>query len=272
MSSKLIGRHVALGDGLLKAVILAGGRGSRLAEETEVRPKPMVNIGGRPILWHIMKIFSSYGVNEFVICLGHKGYIIKEYFANYLLHSSNVTFDMANNQIEMHENQAEPWKVTLIDTGETSQTGGRLLRAKEYLAEEKDFLFTYGDGVADINIESLIAFHHKHGKLATVSAVKPPGRFGTMSLNGDTVTSFREKQVEQGNYINGGFFVLSKKVFDYIEDDTTIWEGKPLNTLTREGNLVAYQHDGYWQPMDTIRERDILEERWQTGSAPWKLW
>jgi len=272
VNSRLIGRHFARGDGLLKAVILAGGRGSRLAEETEVRPKPMVNIGGKPILWHIMKIFSTYGINEFVICLGYKGYIIKEYFANYLLHSSNVTFDMANNQVEMHDNQAEPWKVTLIDTGEASQTGGRLLRAKEHLAREEDFLFTYGDGVADIDIGSLIAFHNKHGKLATVSAVKPPGRFGTMSLNGNTVTAFREKQVEQGSYINGGFFVLSTKVFDYIENDTTIWEGTPLTTLTSEGNLVAYQHDGYWQPMDTIRERDILEEHWQAGSAPWKLW
>ena len=268
----MIGRHFALGDGLLKAVILAGGRGSRLAEETEVRPKPMVNIGGKPILWHIMKIFSSYGVNEFVICLGYKGYVIKEYFANYLLHSSNVTFDMASNQVEIHDNQTEPWKVTLIDTGEASQTGGRLLRAKEYLAGEENFLFTYGDGVADINIESLLAFHSNHGKLATVSAVRPPGRFGTMSIKGDTVTAFREKQVEPGSYINGGFFVLSNKVFDYIENDTTIWEDIPLTTLTSEGNLVAYQHDGYWQPMDTIRERDILEEHWQAGSAPWKLW
>ena len=256
----------------MKAVILAGGRGSRLAEETEVRPKPMVTIGGKPILWHIMKIFSAHGVNEFVICLGYKGYIIKEYFANYFLHTSDVTFDMQTNEMQVHENEAEPWKVTLIDTGEDSQTGGRLLRVKKYLNDDEPFCFTYGDGVGDIDIGALVAFHNAHGKLATVSAVPPPGRFGTLSLEGDIVKEFREKQVGPGSYINGGFFVLSKGIFDYIENDATLWEDKPLTTLAAEGNLVAYRHEGYWQPMDTIRERQFLEEYWRSGEAPWKVW
>lgn len=257
----------------MKAVILAGGRGSRLAEETEVRPKPMVHVGDKPILWHIMKIFSAHGVNEFIICLGYKGYIIKEYFANYLLHSSNVTFDMKNNEIDVHENHAEPWKVTLVDTGLESQTGGRLKRIQKYLDDEDDnFCFTYGDGVGNINITELIEFHRQHGKLATVSAVRPPGRFGTMSITEDKVTEFREKQVDAASYINGGFFVLSNQVFDYIEDDSTVWEDEPLTRLTAEENLVAYRHDGFWQPMDTIRERQLLEERWRSNDAPWKVW
>lgn len=256
----------------MKAVILAGGRGSRLTEETEVRPKPMVTIGGMPILWHIMKIFSAHGVNEFIICLGYKGYIIKEYFANYFLHNSDVTFDMKTNEMQVHENETEPWKVTLIDTGEESQTGGRLLRVKKYLDGDEAFCFTYGDGVGDIDIGALVAFHEAHGKLATVTAVRPPGRFGSMSLDGDTVSEFREKQVGPGSYINGGFFVLSPGIFDYIDNDATIWEDKPLGTLSSEGNLIAFRHEGYWQPMDTIRERHFLEEYWQSGEAPWKVW
>lgn len=255
----------------MKAVILAGGRGSRLAEETEVRPKPMVTIGGKPILWHIMKIFSAHGVNEFVICLGYKGYIVKEYFANYFLHTSDVTFDMKTNEMHVHENEAEPWKVTLIDTGEHSQTGGRLLRIKKYIGDET-FCFTYGDGVGDIDISALVSFHKSHGKLATVSAVNPQGRFGTLVLTGDMVSEFREKQVGPGSYINGGFFVLSSEIFDYLEDDATIWEDKPITALSSEGNLMAFRHEGYWQPMDTIRERQILEEHWQSGEAPWKIW
>ena len=256
----------------MKAVILAGGRGSRLAEETEIRPKPMVTIGGKPILWHIMKTFSAHGVNEFVICLGYKGYIIKEYFANYFLHMSDVTFDMKTNQMQVHENEAEPWKVTLIDTGENSQTGGRLRRVRKYLDKEEPFCFTYGDGVGDIDITSLIAFHKEHGKLATVTAVRPPGRFGTMSLDGNIVNEFREKQVGPGSYINGGFFILSPAVLDYIDNDEATWEDKPLTNLSAEGNLMAYRHEGYWQPMDTIREREFLEDRWESGRAPWKVW
>ncbi len=256
----------------MKAVILAGGRGSRLAEETEIRPKPMVTVGGMPILWHIMKIFSAHGVNDFIICLGYKGYMIKEYFANYFLHTSNVTFDMRTNEMQVHENKSEPWKVTLVDTGLESQTGGRLLRIKKYLDDDDTFCFTYGDGVGDIDISALIAFHQAHGKLATVSAVRPPGRFGTMSLDGDTVSEFMEKQVAPGSYINGGYFVLSTGVFDYLEDDLTIWEDKPVNKLSSEGNLIAFRHEGYWQPMDTIRERQFLEEYWQSGEAPWKVW
>jgi len=219
-----------------------------------------------------MKIFSAHGVNDFVICLGYKGYIIKEYFANYFLHNSDVTFDMQTNEMHVHENEAEPWKVTLIDTGEDSQTGGRLLRVKKYLDDEDVFCFTYGDGVGDIDIGALVAFHKAHGKLATVTAVRPPGRFGTMSLEGDTVNEFREKQVAPGSYINGGFFALSNGIFDYIENDASIWEDKPLSALSSGGNLIAFRHEGYWQPMDTIRERQFLEEYWQSGKAPWKVW
>ena len=256
----------------MKAVILAGGRGSRLAEETEIRPKPMVTVGGKPILWHIMKIFSTHGVDEFVICLGYKGYMIKEYFANYFLHMSNVTFDLKNNAMEVHENTAEPWKVTLVDTGDASQTGGRLKRVQQYIDPAQPFFFTYGDGVGNIDISAIRAFHESHGKAATVTAVRPPGRFGKLALTGDAVTTFREKQVGPGNYINGGFFVLSPEVVDYIADDGTIWEDDPLNRLVRENNINAYRHDGFWQPMDTIRERQQLEELWATGSAPWKTW
>ena len=256
----------------MKAVTLAGGRGSRLAEETEVRPKPMVEVGGKPILWHIMKIFSAHGVNEFIICLGYKGYLIKEYFANYLLHSSNVTINLETNELDIHENMAEPWKVTLVDTGLESQTGGRLLRVKEHLEGEDTFLFTYGDGVGDIDVSALLQFHQDHGKLATVSAVRPAGRFGTMEIEGNTVQAFREKQVAPGSYINGGFFALSHAVLDYIEDDQTTWEDVPLTRMTEEGNLFAWRHDGFWQPMDTIRERQILEEYWRQGNAPWKVW
>lgn len=256
----------------MKAVILAGGRGSRLAEETEVRPKPMVNIGGKPILWHIMKIFSAHGINEFVICLGYQGYVIKEYFANYLLHSSDVTFDLQKNTMDIHQNAAEPWKVTLVDTGEESQTGGRLLRVADYVKDDEVFCFTYGDGVGDMDITALLNFHRDHGKLATVSAVRPPGRFGNMVLDGGKVTSFREKQVDADTYINGGFFALSSRVMDYISDDGTIWEDEPLTRLTDEDNLMAYRHDGFWQPMDTIRERQLLDEHWRRGDAPWKIW
>lgn len=232
----------------------------------------MVEVGGKPILWHIMKIFSAHGVNEFVICLGYKGYLIKEYFANYMIHSSDVTINLATNQLEVHANHAEPWKVTLVDTGLESQTGGRLKLVADHLQDDDCFLFTYGDGVGDIDISALIQFHRDHGKLATVSAVRPPGRFGTMTLTGDKVESFREKQVEAGSYINGGFFVLSQEVLDYIGDAQTVWENEPLNRLTDEDNLVAWRHDGFWQPMDTIRERQILDEYWRRGDAPWKVW
>jgi len=256
----------------LKAVILAGGRGSRLAEETEARPKPMVEVGGKPILWHIMKIFSAHGVNDFVICLGYKGYLIKEYFTNYLLHSSNVTINLETNELDIHENLAEPWRVTLVDTGLESQTGGRLLRVKEHIEDEETFLFTYGDGVGNIDVTALLQFHQNHGKLATVSAVRPAGRFGTMEIDGKVVRAFREKQVAPGSYINGGFFALSSKVLGYIENDQTVWEDVPLTRMTEEGNLCAWRHDGFWQPMDTIRERQILDEYWRQGDAPWKVW
>ena len=232
----------------------------------------MVEVGGKPILWHIMKIFSAHGVNDFVICLGYKGYLIKEYFANYMIHSSDVTINLATNELDIHANHAEPWKVTLVDTGLESQTGGRLRRVREHLKGEGSFLFTYGDGVGDIDITGLMAFHADHGKLATVSAVRPPGRFGTMTLDGDRVESFREKQVAPGSYINGGFFVLAEDVLDYIPEDSTVWEDDPLTRLTEEDNLVAWRHDGFWQPMDTIRERQILDEYWRQGDAPWKVW
>lgn len=256
----------------MKAVILAGGRGSRLAEETEVRPKPMVTVGGKPILWHIMKIYSAHGVNDFIICLGYRGYMIKEYFANYYLHMSNVTFDMRNNSMQVHENEAEPWTVTLIDTGESAQTGGRLKRVASYLDDQEPFCFTYGDGVGDIDVTAARQFHKAHGGLATVTAVRPAGRFGSMTLDGDRVSDFREKQVGPGTYINGGYFILSPRVLDYIEGDQTVWEDDPLNRLSDQGELHAFRHEGYWQPMDTIRERHYLEELWQTGSAPWKVW
>ncbi|MFJ4145758.1 glucose-1-phosphate cytidylyltransferase [Pseudomonas sp. NPDC089734] len=256
----------------MKAVILAGGLGSRLSEETSTRPKPMVEVGGRPILWHIMKIYSHYGVNDFVICLGYKGYVIKEYFANYFLHMSDVTFDMANNKMEVHQNNAEPWRVTLVDTGADSQTGGRLRRVREYLEPGEDFCFTYGDGVADVDIGKLIAFHKAHGKKATVTATQPPGRFGALNINNHHVESFREKPHGDDSWINGGYFVLKPEVIDLIEADDTIWEREPLEALARDRELLAYEHGGFWQPMDTLREKQQLEDLWERKVAPWKTW
>lgn len=255
----------------MKAVILAGGIGSRLSEETTVRPKPMIEIGGRPILWHIMKIYAAHGVDEFVICLGYKGYLIKEYFANYALHTSDVTFDMAGGGMHVHQSSTEPWRVTLVDTGDDSMTGGRLKQVRRYLGDE-DFCFTYGDGVADIDITAQIAFHRAHGKLATLAAVQPPGRFGAVRLDGTVVTGFQEKPEGDGAWINGGFFVVSPKVIDYIAGDSTSWEGEPLERLAREGDLQAYLHRGFWQPMDTIRDKNQLEALWQLGSPPWRRW
>ena len=256
----------------MKAVILAGGLGSRLSEETSTRPKPMVEIGGRPILWHIMKTYSHYGVNDFVICLGYKGYVIKEYFANYFLHMSDVTFDMAKNQMEVHQNNAEPWRVTLVDTGADSQTGGRLRRVREYLEPGEDFCFTYGDGVADVDIGKLVAFHKAHGKKATVTATQPPGRFGALNINNHFVESFREKPNGDDSWINGGYFVLKPEVIDLIAEDETIWEREPLEALASTGNLLAYEHAGFWQPMDTLREKQQLEDLWDRKVAPWKVW
>ncbi|GBL44296.1 glucose-1-phosphate cytidylyltransferase [Sulfuriferula multivorans] len=255
----------------MKAVILAGGLGTRISEETAVRPKPMVEIGGRPILWHIMKTYSAYGINEFVICLGYKGYVIKEYFANYFLHMSDVTFDMAQNNMEVHQHNAEPWRVTLVDTGDSSMTGGRIKRIAPYLDGE-DFCCTYGDGVGDVNIGELIAHHQKHGRLATLTATQPPGRFGAINLDGEQVTGFQEKPEGDGGWINGGFFVLSPKVLDYIEGDHTVWEREPMERLARDGQMTAYFHRGFWQPMDTLRDKTHLEELWSSDKAPWKVW
>lgn len=255
----------------MKAVILAGGLGTRISEETSVVPKPMVEIGGKPILWHVMKIYSFYGINDFIICLGHKGHQIKNYFANYFLYTSDVTFDMKRNTMEVHEEHAETWKVTLVDTGETTMTGGRLKRIKRYLNDE-DFCFTYGDGLCDIDIRKLIEFHKIHGKLATVTAVKPTGRFGGLEIKDDLVVSFNEKPPGDGAWINGGFFVLSPKVIDYIRDDSTSWEENSAQKLVEAGQLDAYFHKGFWQPMDTLREKNILEALWSTQKAPWKLW
>ncbi len=256
----------------MKAVILAGGYGSRLSEETSSRPKPMVEIGGKPILWHILKIYSAGGVNDFVICCGYKGYVIKEYFANYFLHMSDVTFDMANNAMQVHQKKAEPWRVTLVDTGDDSMTGGRLKRVSSYLQGDEPFCFTYGDGVASIDVAASIAFHRSHGKLATVTAVQPPGRYGSLKLDGSRVDGFTEKPLGDGGLINGGFFVLSPKVIDRIDADATSWEAEPLSGLARDGELMAYAHHGFWQPMDTLREKNLLEALWQSGQAPWKLW
>ncbi len=256
----------------MKAVILAGGLGTRISEETAVRPKPMVEIGGKPILWHIMKTYAAHGINDFIICCGYKGYVIKEYFSNYFLHMSDVTFDLrSDNQMQVHQQFAEPWKVTLVDTGEQTMTGGRLKRVREYL-DESDFCFTYGDGVSSVDHAKLITFHRAHGKLATVTAVQPPGRFGALDLEAETVKSFIEKPHGDGMYINGGFFVLSPKVLDLIEGDTTIWEKKPLETLAQQGQLNAYKHHGFWQPMDTLRDKQLLEDLWAGGAAPWKQW
>jgi glucose-1-phosphate cytidylyltransferase len=256
----------------VKAVILAGGIGTRISEETAIKPKPMVEIGNKPILWHIMKIYSAHDVNEFVICLGYKGYLIKEYFANYFLHTSDVTFDMQNNNMQVHHAHTEPWKVTLVDTGEQTQTGGRLRHVREYLKGEHAFCFTYGDGVGDIDISKQLQFHHDHGKLATLTAVQPPGRFGSVVLDGSTVTDFVEKPRGDGAWINGGFFVLSPKVLDCIDGPATVWEKQPLQTLARQGELMAYQHPGFWQPMDTLRDKNHLEDLWSSGKAPWKTW
>ncbi len=255
----------------MKAVILAGGLGSRISEETYVKPKPMIEIGGKPILWHIMKIYSAHGINEFVICLGYRGYVIKEYFNNYFLHTSDVTFDMARNSMEVHQNSAEPWRVTLVETGEKTMTGGRLKRVRQYLGEE-DFCFTYGDGVADVNIGQLVEFHKQRKALATVTAVQPPGRYGALDMQGERVRGFHEKPQGDGGWINGGFFVLKPEVVNYIPSDDTHWEVEPMARLAREGQLVAYPHGGFWQPMDTLREKTQLEELWTSGRAPWKVW
>lgn len=255
----------------MKAVILAGGLGTRISEETYLKPKPMIEIGGKPILWHIMKIYSAHGVNDFVICCGYKGYIIKEYFANYFLHMSDVTFDMERNAMQVHQRKAEPWRVTLVDTGDTTQTGGRLKRVAEYLGDE-DFCMTYGDGVGDIDIGATLALHKSHGRLATMTATQPPGRFGALDLEGASVRSFLEKPHGDGGWINGGFFILSPKVLDLIEDDKTLWERSPLEALAQMDQLRAYLHHGFWQPMDTLRDKTYLEELWATGNAPWKVW
>ena len=256
----------------MKAVILAGGLGTRISEESAYRPKPMIEIGGKPILWHIMKTYSSHGVNDFIICCGYKGYVIKEYFANYFLHMSDVTFDMQNNQMEVHQQKAEPWRVTLVDTGDTTMTGGRLKRVAQYLKAEDSFCFTYGDGVSDLNIRSLIDFHQAHGKLATITAVQPPGRYGALTQEGNKVTGFVEKPRGDGGLINGGFFVLSPKVIDLIRGDETSWENEPLSNLAQLGEMMAFRHDGFWQPMDTLREKNYLEDLWLQGKAPWKVW
>lgn len=255
----------------MKAVILAGGLGTRIGEETSTRPKPMVEIGGKPILWHIMKIYSAHGIDDFIICLGYKGYMIKEYFANYFLHMSDLTFDLAQNKMEIHQNTAEPWRVTLVDTGENTMTGGRLKRVQSYLGKE-DFCCTYGDGVGNVDITSLIAFHKAKHTLATVTAVQPPGRFGILSLGQEKVISFQEKPKGDGGWVNGGFFVLSPKVIEYIEGDNTAWEREPMERLAKEGQMSAFLHSGFWHPMDTLPHRTYLEKLWQSGEAPWKQW
>lgn len=255
----------------MKAVLLAGGLGTRISEETSIKPKPMIEIGGRPILWHILKGYSAHGVNDFIICCGYKGYIIKEYFANYFLHMSDVTFDMSNNSMQVHQKNVEPWKVTLVDTGDSTQTGGRLKRVKEYVGAE-DFCMTYGDGVGDVDIAGSIKFHKSHGKLATMTATQPPARFGALDLRGTEIKKFLEKPHGDGGWINGGFFVLSPKVFELIEGDETYWERAPLESLAKTGNLQAFMHKGFWQPMDTLRDKTQLEELWISGKAPWKVW
>jgi len=256
----------------MKAVILAGGLGTRISEETHLKPKPMIEIGGRPILWHILKMYSAHGVNEFVICCGYKGYVIKEYFANYFLHMSDVTFDMANNRMEVHHQKAEPWKVTLVDTGDDTLTGGRLKSVADFIRNDEAFCFTYGDGVSDVDIGASIQFHRQHGKLATVTAVQPPGRYGALERSGDQVTGFVEKPRGDGGLINGGFFVLSPKCLALIEGDQTSWEGEPLSQLASMNEMMAFAHHGFWQPMDTLRDKNLLEELWDSGQAPWKIW
>jgi glucose-1-phosphate cytidylyltransferase len=256
----------------MKAVILAGGLGTRISEETVARPKPMIEIGGRPILWHIMKLYAAHGVNEFVICCGYRGYMIKEYFSNYFLHMSDVTFDMVQNRMEVHQRKTEPWRVTLVDTGEETLTGGRLKRVAEYVRDEEAFFFTYGDGLSDADLTAELAFHRAHRKLATVLAVRPPGRYGALDLAASTVRGFMEKPKGDGGWINGGFFVLSPKCLELIEGDQTSWEGTPLTGLARSGQLEAFLHEGFWQPMDTLRDKNQLEELWQSRRAPWKVW
>jgi len=255
----------------MKAVILAGGLGTRISEESHLRPKPMIEIGGKPIIWHIMKIYSHYGINDFVICLGYKGYVIKEYFANYFLHMSDVTFDMAANRMDIHNRHAEPWRVTLVDTGENTATGGRLKRVREYVGNDT-FCLTYGDGVSDVDIPGLIDFHRQHGKLATVTAVQPPGRYGALDVRGEQVRGFQEKPLGDGGWINGGFFVLEPAVLDYIEGDGSTWEYEPMRRLAEDGQLMSHLHRGFWQPMDTLRDRMLLEEHWKSGQAAWQLW
>jgi glucose-1-phosphate cytidylyltransferase len=256
----------------MKAVILAGGLGTRFAEETSLRPKPMIEIGGRPILWHILKIYAAHGVTDFVICCGYKGYVIKEYFANYFLHMSDITFDMKANEMIVHQKRAEPWKVTLVDTGDESMTGGRLKRVADYVKDEELFFFTYGDGVGDIDITKSMEFHRSHGKAATLTATYPPGRFGALHMEDGRITDFMEKPQGDGGMINGGFFVLSPSVIDLIDDDSTTWEQEPLKTLAARGELMAYEHHGFWQPMDTLRDKQHLESLWNSGKAPWRIW
>ena len=256
----------------MKAVLLAGGLGTRFSEETDVRPKPMIEIGGKPILWHIMKIYSSHGITDFIVCLGYKGYVIKEYFSNYFLHQSNVTFDLRENKMHVLHKHAEPWTITLIDTGENTMIGGRIKQILPYLGDDKDFCLTYGDGVADIDISKSIAFHRQEGRLATVTATQPPGRFGAINFQGSRVTSFQEKPSGDGGWINGGFFVLSPEVGSYIEGDATVWEKEPMTNLAKDGQLSVYFHDGFWHPMDTLRDKRYLEELWLAGKAPWKKW
>ena len=257
----------------MKAVILAGGLGTRISEESYLKPKPMIEIGGRPILWHVMKIYSSHGITDFIICCGYRGYVIKEYFANYFLHMSDVTFDMSHNRMEVHQRYVEPWRVTLVDTGENTMTGGRLKKVGEYLKDDDTFCMTYGDGVSDVDISALITFHRGHGVLATLTAVAPPGRFGALNIHTDhSIISFQEKPEGDGGLVNGGFFVLSRKVLDLISDDATIWERGPLEQLAKNRQLKAFPHTGFWQPMDTLRDKNLLEDLWATGQAPWKVW
>jgi len=257
----------------MKAVILAGGLGTRLSEETNLKPKPMIEIGGKPILWHIFKLYSSHGINDFLICCGYKGYLIKEYFANYFLYQSDMTFTMNDNSVKVHQNKAEPWTVTVVDTGENTMTGGRLKRVKDYLNKDESFCFTYGDGLSDVNISELIKFHNRHGKLATLTATRPPGRYGALKFgDNDLVASFQEKPDGDGSWINGGFFVLNPKVIERIENDESIWEQEPLSSLAKDKELFAFKHDGYFQPMDTLREKVLLNRLWADGNAPWKIW
>jgi len=257
----------------MKAVILAGGLGTRISEETHLRPKPMIEIGDKPMLWHIMKLYSAHGINEFIVCCGYKGYVIKEFFANYFLHTSDVTFDLARNEMKVHQRKSEPWRVTLVDTGDDTLTGGRLGRVADYICDEDAFCFTYGDGISDVDITRQIAFHRQHGKIATVTAVQPPGRYGALRLDGGAVVEgFVEKPDGDGGWINGGFFVLSPRCMEYIDGDESVWESGPLAAMAREGQLMAFEHRGFWQAMDTLRDKNLLEDLWASRRAPWKIW